>query len=110
VVVESRRLPTGNVEQIKPDAEAIYAALVDARAEVREAARRQAVWKDKVGALLVSGRAAGLPVTEIAKLRGLSRRWTTQLLDCERARVLRGVHENSIWFSGGRLSFRLDAM
>src|SRR5438270_805016 len=48
----------------------------------------------EVVALLVRGRAAGLPVTEMAKLLGLSRQWTTHLLDCDRAHILQAVHEN----------------
>jgi hypothetical protein len=44
-------------------------------------------------ALLGRGREAGIPITEMAKLLGLSRQWTTHLLDCERGRVLNRVHE-----------------
>ena len=83
-----------NEEQPGQDATAIRAALAEAGAEAREAARREAIWKDEVVALLRQGRAAGVTMTEMAKLLGLSRQWTTHLVDCERGQVLQRVRDS----------------
>lgn len=81
-------------ELLHRERDAVVAALTKAALEAKEAARRQAEWKAEVAALLRRGRDAGITTTEMAKLLGLSRQWTTHLLACERAQVLDQVHAN----------------
>jgi hypothetical protein len=82
---------------LEDERRAVLDGLAGAGEDARERARRQQAWRATVSDLLERGRAAGVPVTEMAKALGLSRQWTSHLLACresrEQGRVLRRVHE-----------------
>jgi hypothetical protein len=71
-------------EVLAAEREAVVAELRNAareqRAEARRAAERRRRSRQRVVSLLTRGKAAGLPVAQMAAALGVSRQWATQLL------------------------------